>query len=190
MQCGIILISACKYSLLMKEVLLMLVTDSGSDHNISHASVQVALICLFMQLDLDMLVGMLPVAELDKFSRTQYVGTKFGFAKCERDEMVCRNNTLTKLQEAAQGNAALKEEYTSSMASVLRMNVKEQPIMCYPPADEQDISRFFYISRQIDLACGGSFFSDDHLMQHSCVTRRELACHVEIEPAYYSSNMK
>ena len=27
-------------------------------------------------------------------------------------------------------------------------------------------------------------------MQHICVTRRELACHVEIEPAYYSSNMK
>ena len=45
-------------SLIMKEELLMLVTDGGSDHNISHASVQVALICLFMQLDLDMLVAM------------------------------------------------------------------------------------------------------------------------------------
>ena len=27
-------------------------------------------------------------------------------------------------------------------------------------------------------------------MRHICVTRRELVCHVEIEPAYYSSNMK
>ena len=30
-----------------------------------------------------------------------------------------------------------------------RMKVKEQPIMCYHPADEQDIPRFFDISRQI-----------------------------------------
>ena len=36
------------------------------------------------------------------------------------EEMVRRNNTLTKLREAAQGNAALKKAYTNSMASVLR----------------------------------------------------------------------
>ena len=34
------------------------------------------------------------------------------------EEMVSRNNSLTKLRQAAQGNAALKEAYTNSMASV------------------------------------------------------------------------
>ena len=42
---------------LFKEILL-LVIGGGGDHNVSHASVQVALICLFLFLNLDMLVAM------------------------------------------------------------------------------------------------------------------------------------
>ena len=41
---------------LFKEILLQ-VTGSGGEHNVSHASVQVALICLFLFLNLDMLVA-------------------------------------------------------------------------------------------------------------------------------------
>ena len=43
-------------SQLTKEVLL-LVTDGGGDHNVTHASVQIALIALFLQLNTDMIVG-------------------------------------------------------------------------------------------------------------------------------------
>ena len=46
---------------LFKEILLV-VTDGGGDHNVSHASVQVALICIFLHLDLDMLVAILNIA--------------------------------------------------------------------------------------------------------------------------------
>ena len=64
-------------SLIMKEELLMLVTDRDSDHNISHAYVQVATGSRYAGGNEDM-----PVAELNKFSRTRYVSTKFGSAKC------------------------------------------------------------------------------------------------------------
>ena len=44
-------------SQLTKEVLLP-VTDGGGDHNVTHASVQIALIALFLQLNTDMIVAM------------------------------------------------------------------------------------------------------------------------------------
>ena len=40
-----------------KEI-LTIVTDGGGDHNVTHAPVQVALICLFFHLNVDMLVAM------------------------------------------------------------------------------------------------------------------------------------
>ena len=42
---------------LSKEILL-LVTDGGGDHNVTHASVQASLIALFLQFNTDMLVAM------------------------------------------------------------------------------------------------------------------------------------
>ena len=40
----------------LTDFILLLYTDGGGDHNVTNASVQISLLCLFLELDLDMLI--------------------------------------------------------------------------------------------------------------------------------------
>ena len=67
----------------LDEPILLMYTDGGGDHNVTHSSVQLALLCLFLELSLDMLIAMRTSStKLDEPCRAVHVLIKSSFAKC------------------------------------------------------------------------------------------------------------
>ena len=133
---------------LFKEILLV-VTDSGGDHNVSHASVQVALICIFLHLDLDIPVAMrtCPTQSWTNVAERVMSALNIALQHCatERDvqfeKILKAKNNMTKLREAASKNPVVKNAFAISMLPVMdlianrfeNMKLKDNQVQCFLP---------------------------------------------------------
>ena len=154
---------------LFKEILLV-VTEGGGDHNVSHASVQVALICIFLHLDLDMLVAMrtCPTQSWTNVAERvmsllnialQHCATEREAMDVQFEKILKATNNMTNLREAASKNPALKNAFATSMLPVMdlianrfeNMKLKDNQVQCFPSASDESVKRFFeIIQRRID----------------------------------------
>ena len=151
---------------LCKEI-LVLVTDGGGDHNVTHASVQVALICLFLYLDLDMLVAMCTCPTQSWTNVTERVMSILNLAlqHCATDhdamdpkfESILKSmNNMTKLRKATDNNPSLKDAFSNSMHPVKdllkdrfeSMKLKDNHVQCFPSSSDERIKQFFVVIQE------------------------------------------
>ena len=108
---------------------MLLVTNGGGDHNVSHASVQVALICLFFYLDLDMLVAMrtCPTQSWTNIAERvmsilnialQHCATEREAMDAQFERILKAKNNMTNLREATSKNSALQNAFATNMFPV------------------------------------------------------------------------
>lgn len=149
--------------------ILLLITDGGGDHNITHASVQASLLALFIDLDLDFLCAMrtCPTQSWTNLAERVMSILNIALQHCalereklsgQLEDIVKKCNNMNKLREEAEENPELKKAFTTSMQSVISlvegrfesMKLKENNIQCAKSCDDAAIDSFFQCLSKID----------------------------------------
>ena len=154
---------------------LILTTDGGVDHRLTFASVQVALICLFKSLNLDMLVAVRTCPYQSWTNLAERVMSTLNLAlqnvSLARSEMPAEfeaalknKNTLQEIREAIARTDQLKEALQDSMSFPIvqlcrrftALKLKDEPIRCGTPASDDELTDFFEHIRFFEpsLVCG------------------------------------
>ena len=153
----------------LSKSILMLITDGGGDHNITHASVQASLLALFVSQDLDFLCAMrtCPTQSWTNLAERVMSILNIALQHCalQRDEMsnqfediIKKSNSMSKLRSEASNLEELQESFTTSMQSVISlvesrfesMKLKENYIQCTKACNDNDIDIFFQFLHRID----------------------------------------
>ena len=150
----------------LKEI-LTIITDGGGDHNVTHAPVQVALICLFFHLNVDMLVAMrtCPTQSWTNVAERvmsilnlalQHCATERDLMDPQYEKIRKSKNNMTQLREAATKNQSLRNAFSNSMKPVKQlltdrfesMKLKDRNVKCSAAASEEQIKNFFELMQQ------------------------------------------
>lgn len=139
--------------------ILLLISDGGSDHRVTFLSVKVALIALFLKLDVDMLIAIRICPYQSWSNMAERVMSTLNLAlqnvSLAREEMapeleakIRYKTTLTALREVIHDTSQLSAAYCDSMSPVIarlaerfnQMKLKEDPITCFSGATDEEIS--------------------------------------------------
>ena len=147
---------------------LLLVTDGGGDHNITHVSVKISHISLLLHINTDMLLAMRTCPTQSWTNMAERVMSVLNLAlqnvSTEREkiedhfkEMIKWKNNMTKLCDPAAVEPSLKVAFQQCMLPVKTlladrfesMKIKEHYIKSFPAATDEEIQTFFSIIHQM-----------------------------------------
>ena len=142
--------------------ILCIYTDGGSDHQLTFLAVKLALVCLFLLLDLDYLLAARTAPchswrnPVERIMSTLNLGLQsVGLAReagDERFEAEARNcNSLKDLRRAAEKRTEFRDKALTSIQPVKallnsifsRLNVKEKAVMTSDPAKAEELDRLW-----------------------------------------------
>jgi len=144
--------------------ILCLYTDGGPDHRCNYGSVQIALICLFLSGNFDLLVAVRTAPNhswtnpAERVMSTLNLGLQ-GVA-LKRDQMSSESealfdmaNTLDEIRKKAQEFSELESELKESIANIQnllknrteRLLFKDKKLKCHNPATEKEIAKLFEV---------------------------------------------
>ena len=148
---------------------LLLVSDGGPDHRLTFYSVQISLLCVFLQLDLDMLVAVRTCPYQSWQNIAERIMSTLNLclqnvALCQKampeefEKMISNKLTLGDICKVIARNPTLVPELLDSMAQpithfsrrFMSMKIKEDPVKLSKPAQDQDISTVFENIHDID----------------------------------------
>ena len=148
---------------------LLLYTDGGGDYNVTHASVQISLLCLFLELDLDMLVAVRTCPTQSWVNPAERCMSILNLAiqnvALERElmdvgfENLIRNKKNMKdVREKAKRNELLEFKYVKAMESPISivterfesMSLKEEKVKTYKAASKESIETMSHPLQKID----------------------------------------
>ncbi len=180
--------------------ILCLYTDGGPDHRTTYLSVQIALICLFLTLDLDMLVAARtaphhsfrnPVERIMSLLNIglQSVGVMRQRMSDEMEKSIQNANSMADVRSAATKTPGLKESFIndsvkptiSLLSEVLgRLSLKGKPFQMMDSPSEADLDTLFDCVHRIDPTVQRTHTEKRHLpslkglaafLEHCCQTR-------------------
>ena len=144
--------------------ILCLYTDGGPDHRCNYGSVQIALICLFLRRDFDLLVAVRTAPNHSWTNPAKQIMSTLNLGlqgvALKRDQMNSESealfdvaNTLNDIQKKAQESNELESELKESIASVQnllndrteRISLKDKKFKCHNPASEESIAELFEV---------------------------------------------
>ena len=134
-------------------------SDGGPDHNLTFGSNQLALICLFQQLDLDVL-QVVKTAPYHSWKNPcerincilnlglQSVGLMREKMTPDLETVMNHCSNMQEVRQAAKDNASLKDAFQDSLEPVKvllssifqRLKLKDQPMKCFHQAFPSSIS--------------------------------------------------
>ncbi|ORY41532.1 hypothetical protein BCR33DRAFT_825419 [Rhizoclosmatium globosum] len=148
---------------------LLLLTDGGSDHNMSHVSVQIALITLAIMTGTDFLVAVRTVPGHSWSNMVERVMSIFnlalyGVALCraempdECEKMMKQCNGLVDIREKVKDSPLFRDELVSCMGKTItqlrarfeQLSLKEKPFAGMDPMSDNDLSVFVETILAID----------------------------------------
>ena len=148
---------------------VVIVSDGGPDHRLTFYSVQVSLLCVFLQLDLDMLVAVrtCPYQSWQNIAERVMSTLNLGLqnvALCRKampeefEKMVANKLTLTDLRREVTRNPSLQPQLMDSMAQPIvqlsqrfvAMKIKEDRVAMSEPAKVEEITAVFDKIHDID----------------------------------------
>ena len=146
----------------LSKPLMILVSDSGPDHRLNFLSVQVALICLFMALDLDFLVCVRTCPYQSWQNMAERVMSTLNLALqnmslCRKEmspesEQLLRNkSTMKEVREVINSHRKLLSDLRDSMAPpmlafstrILALTIKEERFAIHSSASDPVVEEFF-----------------------------------------------
>ena len=149
--------------------ILFIYSDGGPDHRLTFGSVQVSLVCLFLRLNLDMIVAVRCAPHQCWTNLAERCMSILNLAlqnvALQREPMpddlekcVSDVSTLSDLRGVASKKPEFRAAYLKSMQSVIdllngrfsRMKLKESLLTTYPGASDRDIEELFAEILQID----------------------------------------
>lgn len=149
--------------------ILLIYSDGGPDHRVTYGSVQVAMICMFLQLDVDFLAAVrtcpgqswINLAERCMSLLNlclQGVALMREKTTEEFERKIASYNTMKELRSAADKNHDLKEAFSTAMEPVIdllnqrfeRMKLKGENMVAYKGMPEQALDEFFATVAVID----------------------------------------
>ena len=149
--------------------ILFMYSDGGPDHRLTYGSVQVSIVCLFLRLNLDMVVAVrcAPHQSWTNLAERcmsilnlalQNVALQRESMSEEFEKYASDVSTLSELRSTASSKPDFKTAYLSSMQPVIdlvsgrfaRMKLKGPSFNTYAGASESDINRMFEQILQID----------------------------------------
>ena len=149
--------------------ILLLYSDGGPDHRVTYGSVQVALICLFLSLDVNMLVAVrtcpgqswVNLAERCMSLLNlclQGVALMRDKAADEFEQKIVKQTTMQEMRSLAGKCVGLKEAFGASIKPVIdllnqhfkRMKLKGEPMVAAVGAEDEEIDKFFSTIALID----------------------------------------
>ena len=141
-----------------KNPILCVYTDGGPDHRNTHLTIQISLICLFLSLDLDMLVAARtapqnsyrnPVERIMSLLNLglQSVGVMREKMSDENEQLIKNCNSMAEIRKSAAKNSGLADAFTDSMQPPLclltevtkRLKLKDKPVQVETPCTKQEI---------------------------------------------------
>ena len=146
----------------LKQKMLLLYTDGGPDHRVTYGSVQVSLICMFIQFDLDILIAVrtapgnswtnlaetvMPVLNL----ALQNVALERSRMSPQMESLIKCKNTMHDVRLTAERFPQLETEYKESTEGVInlinsrfrRMQLKGTPLTTYQGVTRCTVDSFF-----------------------------------------------
>ena len=148
---------------------LLLYTDGGPNHRVTFGSVQLALVCLFMELDLDQLIAVRTCASQSWINPAercmsllnlalQHVSLSRAAMDEDKEKLAKSCTTMADLRSAASKHEGFKEAYIDSMAGVInaisarfeQLELKGVPVSVQEPASDESISRLFEHAKSLD----------------------------------------
>ena len=153
----------------LREKLLLLYTDGDPDHRLTYGSLQASLLCLFLQLNLGMLIAVrtapgnswtniaervMPVLNL----ALQNVALERSKMSSQMEFLIKSKSIIADVHSSAQHFPQLKTEYKESMEEVVnllnsrfrRMTLKGNQLTTYEGVKENDVHSFFQCIHTID----------------------------------------
>ena len=144
--------------------ILCFYTNGGPDHRCNYGSIQIALICLFLCGDFDLLVAVRtapnhswtnPAERIMSILNLglQGVALKRDQMSSESETLFDMANTLDDIRKKAQEFNELESELKESIASVQnllnnrteRISLKDKKFKCHNPASEESIAELFEV---------------------------------------------
>ena len=149
--------------------IVIIVSDGGPDHRLSFFSVKISLICLFIELDLDMLVAVrtCPYQSWQNIAERVMSTLNLGLqnvALCRKpmpeefEKMVANKLTLTDLRNQVGKNPPLHPQLMDSLSQpvlqlskrFMAMKIKEERVALSEPAKDEEITGVFEKIHEID----------------------------------------
>ncbi len=148
---------------------ILITSDGGSDHRLTYLSVQVAMISLFQNLDLDMLVAIrtCPYQSWTNMAERvmstlnlalQNVSLARGEMESSMEARIKHKTSLSLLREALHQSFALASAYSDSMSPLIarltgrfnQLKLKEDSFKCSCPASEEEIKECYTLLQFIE----------------------------------------
>ena len=149
--------------------ILLLYSDGGPDHNLTFAANQLALICLFRQLDLDVLQAVRtapyhswknPCERINCILNLglQSVGLMHEKMTPDLEAIINRCSNMQEVRQAAKDNIAFKDAFQDSLEPVKvllssvfqRLKLKDEPIKCFRLASVSEMEALCSFILEID----------------------------------------
>ena len=145
--------------------ILCLFTDGGGDHQCTFGSVQVALICLFLQGNFDLLIAVRTAPYQSWTNPAERIMSILNFAlqgvalvrdnlSNEMETLFSKVDTIEEIRNQAKKHPQLEEELKNCIKIIQqllenrteRLVLHDQPFKTYLPATDEEISDFFKVS--------------------------------------------
>ena len=194
-----ILNMAKKDAIMDKMKVLCVLTDGGADHNVIHSSVQVAIICVSILLDVDLSVFMRTIPGHSWANIVERVMAIFNIALYHSslkrplmddraEETMSKCSGLNEVREAGQASSHFKSQLQTSMGTVAdelairfnRLSLKGEPFKRLPIYNETMVHQFLLKAREIDPALDFSKLTRKDLQRKDCLhafLEAHLTCH-------------
>lgn len=148
---------------------LFLYTDGGPDHRVNYIRVQLALIALYLKLDLDLLVAVRtppghswknPVERIMSILNLglQCIGLMRGKMSEELEKIMKKCNSMEDIRSESNNESQLKEELINSLNPTItlmeeifeRLTLKEQAFQTYKAATDEEIENLWSSLLEVD----------------------------------------
>ena len=148
---------------------LFLYTDGGPDHRVTYIRVQMALIALYLKLDLDLLVAVRtppghswknPVERIMSILNLglQCIGLMRSEMSEELEQDMKKCNSMDDIRKQSKNNPHLKEELINSLQPTIdlmegifeRLSLKEESFKTFKAASDEDINELWKLLLEID----------------------------------------
>ena len=151
--------------------ILFIYSDGGPDHRLTYLSVQVALITLFLELDLDFLCVARTAPfhswrnPVERVMSLLNLGLQsIGLMRNKMDDVyesaIANCNSMTQLRKVVEKNHSVKDGTLDSVSPVKvlmscvfqRLELKGQKFQCFTAATEADIEEFWLSLKSVDAS--------------------------------------
>gem|GEM_PF-5387959 len=144
--------------------ILCIYTDGGPDHRTTYGSVQIALLCLFLRGDFDLLIATRTAPQQSWTNPAERIMSILNLGlqgvaivrenmSDEMENLFNKCNKLEEIRQAAKSNALLETELRNSIKAIQdllndrteRLVLNENKFVCKTPATNDDIENFFEV---------------------------------------------